>query len=289
MAALRRFRRSYQLPLVGPLRLGALAIGERRGWILREGEHLADVAPLPHFSRESREEVEAAFGEQAAPPSLAWARHALPWTGAASAKTAGLVLGDGEPQPGHDCVKVKVGRQALDLEVERVRQLAARGVRLRLDGNRSLSLESAGALAEAAGDALEFLEEPVPGALVEASLLRWPVALDETLVALGEVPSGAAAFVLKPTLLGPERTLQLIELARERALPVVISSAFESAIGRADLIRFAASVAPEVAHGLGTGPAFARDFPGFVRPEGQWLHAQDATLEADEEHPWVAF
>ena len=287
MAAVNLSRRPYRLPLVGPMRLGALAIRERQGWLLRRGEQLADVAPLPHFSKESREEVEAAFGLAETPASLEWARYALDLEGPARVRSSGLLLGNGEPAAGFSCVKIKVGRQPIEQECERIARLAERGVKLRLDGNRSLTLEQAGRLAEAAGDALEFLEEPVPGALVEESLRRWPVALDETLVALRDVPGGAAAYVLKPTLLGSRRTLELVELAQTNEVSVVISSAFESAVGRADLVRFAARVAPEAVHGLGTGPAFAEDFEGWIREDGEWLHAQQGTPPSSEEVPWV--
>ena len=113
------------------------------------------------------------------------------------------------------------------------------------------------------------------------------MALDETLVALRDVPGGAAAYVLKPTLLGSRRTLELVELAQTNEVSVVISSAFESAVGRADLVRFAARVAPEAVHGLGTGPAFAEDFEGWIREDGEWLHAQQGTPPSSEEVPWV--
>ena len=68
----------------------------------------------------------------------------------------------------------------------------------------------------------------------------------------------------------------------------MVSSAYESAVGRAALIRFAASIAPDVVHGLGTGPAFAKDFAGWVRVEGDTLiAATDGELPAEAE--WVAF
>lgn len=279
-------RLAYTLPLVGPLKLGMHAVRERRGWLLRRGTNVADVCPLPGFSWEALDEVEAAFESEEEPPaSLEWARHALELSGESTVRTVGLVLPDGVPAPGFSCVKVKVGRRELDQELELVAGLRDRGVRLRLDGNRTLTLEAAKRLADAAGDALEFLEEPTAAALLERSAQEFPVAIDESLMHLEEVPPGVAAIVLKPTILGTARTHHFLRIAGERALPVVISSAFESAVGRADLVRFAARVAPDVAHGLGTGPAFAEDFSGWLRSEGESLTSGTGELPEGE---WVA-
>ena len=168
-------------------------------------------------------------------------------------------------------LKLKVGRRGLDDECIAVRAVAAAGHRLRLDGNRRCSVEEALALAEAAGAALEFFEEPVALALLPQLPKTLPLALDETLDETLTAPEAPAdqvldaladvsvAWVLKPTILGPARCQAAVAAAARRGRRVIVSSAFESRIGRRALVLAAARWAPETTHGLGTGPAFAAD------------------------------
>jgi len=278
----------YELPLKQPLRLGDRVIHARRGWLLRRNGAAADACPLPYFSTDALGDVEASLAQELAQPtaSLSWALHALERRGEASVQTAGLAAGT-EDTPGgaHACVKLKVGRRPLREELAAVTRLRQAGAQLRLDGNRALTLDAAKQLADAAGDALEFLEEPVGPSDLEDAMQQLPIALDETLAAGGPTPTGAVAFVLKPTVLGAARTLELVAAADDADIPVVVSSAYESAIGRAALIRFAAVVGPDTAHGLGTGTAFARDFTGWIRTDGDRLTACDG--EVPEELPWA--
>jgi len=278
----------YQLPLAQPLRLGDQSVQLREGWLLRRGDAIADVCPLPAFSTDTLDDVEQHRRGGAATASVTWALHALDLPEHGSVATAGLATGIDAPcQPQHACVKLKVGRDQRERELDAIARLRAAGLRLRLDGNRSLALDDAQRLAHAAGDALEFFEEPVAASELEAALQRLPIALDETLLERRDVPSGAAAFVLKPTILGAPRTVELVELAQTSGVPCVVSSAYECAVGRAALVRFAAQVAPDTTHGLGTGPAFARDFEGWVTERGERLTA--ASGELPEEDAWVAF
>ena len=48
---------------------------------------------------------------------------------------------------------------------------------------------------------------------------------------------------------------------------------------------FAAAVAPDATHGLGTGPAFAADSEGWPRADGEHLIASDGALPKEAE--WV--
>lgn len=276
----------YELPLAKPLRLGSTTVETRCGYLVRNGGQLGDACPLPSFSPDSLETVAAALLGGGSTESLSWARHALPLEGDATVRTAGLVVAAADAGPPQSpCVKLKVGRLPLAEELEAIARFKSAGVTLRLDGNRALSLDDAARLFDAGGDAVEFLEEPVAARDLDAAMARMPIALDETLLEGGPPPSGAAAFVLKPTVLGAPRTLELVQHAQARDLPVVISSSYESAVGRAALIRFAASVAPQIVHGLGTGPAFAEDFVGWVEEDGDRLSAQDGDLPEGLE--WV--
>ncbi|MEC8253455.1 MAG: enolase C-terminal domain-like protein [Planctomycetota bacterium] len=281
---------TYRLPLAKPLRLGDLVVNERRGWLLRSEDGVGDACPLPNFSLDTLDDVDAFVSREAAPTaSVTWAtfttRPGVARVLDAKVRTAGLVTDIDDADAPCACVKLKVGRAPLRAELQTVSRLRSQGVRLRLDGNRALSVDAAQQLADAAGDALEFFEEPVAAADLEHTIARMPVALDEALLEREVVPAGAAAFVLKPTLLGADRTLALVQLAEARGTPVIISSCYESAVGRAALVRFAAAVAPDATHGLGTGPAFAADFEGWLRADGEHLIASDGALPKEAE--WV--
>ncbi|MCR9245114.1 MAG: hypothetical protein NXI31_08775 [bacterium] len=276
----------YELPLTRPLQLGSERVLVRAGWLVRRGTAVGDACPLPEFSSDTLGEVDSAIASGKMTASLEWALSTLQAGGPATVRTAGLLVAlDEQVAPTHACIKLKVGRRPIGEELDAIARCRAVGLRLRLDGNRSLALDVARRLADAAADALEFFEEPVAPSDLELAMRCLPIALDETLGEPGEVPSGAAAFVLKPTVLGLRRTLELVEVAQRTAIPIVVSSAYESAVGRAALIRFAAAVAPDVAHGLGTGPAFVADFAGWVQAAGDRLTAGEGELPAELE--WV--
>ena len=140
-------------------------------------------------------------------------------------------------------VKLKVGRGpvAEDVELTRaVREAIGDAVSLRLDANRSWSLEQAVAFGGELGDAgVEYLEEPLrdPGqlrALFDATGI--PVALDESLLELRpddlEGRREVGAVVLKPTLLGGiARAGEWAARASALNIRPVVSSCFESGVG----------------------------------------------------------
>lgn len=142
--------------------------------------------------------------------------------------------------PVDQCVKVKVGRAGLEADIERLRQLLNQlpaAIRLRLDANRSWTLEQAARLcAVLPPERIEFIEEPLlPG----SSYADWPrvsgipYALDET---LREQPAsnlqapGLGAIVLKPMLTGLSQSMRWMRSARQCRRQVVLSAAFESNI-----------------------------------------------------------
>ncbi len=279
----------WRLPLARPVVVaGADApIAHRDGVLVRihdedSGQDTwGDACPLPGLSPDSLVDVvNAVEGEPNSelPASLSWAvRSAKPIDVLQQASTSTAILLDDAhaalPRlaPGAT-VKLKVGRRSLEEDLERVVEVAcavrAVGGVLRLDGNRRLDVPGATALAAAAGDVLAFFEEPVPAAHLRALPTWLPLALDEWLDelfahgGLSRLPS-AVAWVVKPTVLGAAVTQQLVEAAVRRNVTVVVSSAYESLVGRAALAAFAAEVdraaGTSVVHGLGTGAAFAVD------------------------------
>ncbi len=152
------------------------------------------------------------------------------------------------------CFKIKTGGLTSSELVEAVRDMArefGREVRFRLDPNRAWEFSQALEIARALADEpIEYLEEPLldatrlPEFIARSPL---PVALDETLCEITpadlERYQGAAALVLKPTLLGS------LALGREFALAgqplglrAVVSSCFESGLTLYGLARLAANL-----------------------------------------------
>jgi len=151
-------------------------------------------------------------------------------------------------------------------------RVPAQGVRLRLDANGAWgAAEARIALAALARYGIELVEQPVAAADVQglAALRRlglMPIAADEALEVAGgwlAVLSASAAdvLVLKPTLLGgPLAALAIAAKARAAGVGVIVTSALDSAVGRAGALHVAAAL-PELAGacGLATGGLLAAD------------------------------
>lgn len=154
---------------------------------------------------------------------------------------------------GYRAVKVKVGRHDPEKEAGAVVALHDHwgdAVSLRLDANRAWSRDEADRFAEALGATpIEYLEEPLadPSALPDWSARTGiPVALDETTRERSAdrlaTQRFAAAFVIKPSLLGFFGTLRLAERVHPAGVDLVISSAYESGIGLSGLVMLAAAL-----------------------------------------------
>ncbi len=162
-------------------------------------------------------------------------------------------------------VKLKVGGRPVEEDVEltrAVRHVIGDAVGLRLDANRSWSLEQGVAFGRAVGtDGVEYLEEPLrdPAQLRELfDATGIPVALDESLLELRpddlEGRREVGAVVLKPTLLGGlARAGEWAAGASALNIRPVVSSCFESGVGLLALAAFAwASTGDAVPAGLDT-------------------------------------
>jgi len=309
----------WRCALRAPLHIGSEVVQARAGVVvvarMDDRVGLGDAAPLPGLSSDSIDDMAVALAAISAgrsaypeglPPSLSFAISSAllelkNYRSDVQVHTA-LLLTDTdvgrvvEAAASAVVVKLKVGRRSVDEECRAIIRLRQRGYAVRLDGNRRLDVDATVALADAAGDALRFFEEPVPVALWGKLPTSLPLALDETfdelsrpsLAALSALPA-AAAWVLKPTVLGAATTTMLLSAAKAKGVTVVISSAYESRVGRRALA-LSASALPDTAHGLDTGAAFATDImdgvlderPGIlrVRPAPTWssLLAADGLL-----------
>ena len=169
--------------------------------------------------------------------------------------------------PGTRTAKVKVAEpgQTLHDDVTRVEAVRALVPTVRVDANGGWTVEEAVAAAQALGP-LEYIEQPCKTVEELAEVRRRidiPVAADESIRKADDplhvVRAGAAdVAVLKVAPLGGAAVL--LKIAEQIDIPVVISSALDSAVGIATGLQAAAAL-PTLAHacGLATGRLFVED------------------------------
>ncbi len=204
--------------------------------------------------------------------------------------------------PGVGTAKVKVAEpgQTLADDVERVNAVRELVPTVRVDANGGWSVEQAvrAAAALTVDGPLEYLEQPCATVDELAALRRRvdvPIAADESIRKaddpLAVVRAHAADIaVLKVAPLGGISTL--LDIAAQIDIPVVVSSALDSAVGIAAGLTAAAAL-PQLCHacGLGTGGLFVEDVAepaglvdgnlavGPVTPDPARLHALGAPPE----------
>ncbi len=156
---------------------------------------------------------------------------------------------------GFATLKVKIGADSeRDLEVVRtIRERLGRGVRLRVDGDQGYTLVTATRVLKMMERYdLELIEQPVPkwnvdGMTELASLLDTPIMADETIYtpedAVNLIRRRAADIfsvgILKPAgLLGAKK---IAHIAEAGGIPIAVGSLFESGIGTAAGVHFAAT------------------------------------------------
>ena len=187
--------------------------------------------------------------------------------------------------PGCTTAKVKVAEpgQTLAEDVARVNAVRAVIPTVRVDANGGWSVPEAVAAAQAltADGSLEYLEQPCRTVAELAEVRRRvavPVAADESIRKaedpLAVVRAGAADIaVLKVAPLGG--IAALLDIAAQIDIPVVVSSALDSAVGiTAGLAAAAALSRLEHACGLGTGGLFVTDVAD-LQPENGSLPVSD--------------
>jgi o-succinylbenzoate synthase len=184
--------------------------------------------------------------------------------------------------PGAGTAKVKVAEPGQTLADDVARVDAVRGLvpTVRVDANGAWTVAQAveAAAALTASGPLEYLEQPC-GTVDELAELRRrvdvPIAADESIRKAGDplavVRAGAAdVAVLKVAPLGGISAL--LKIAAQIDIPVVISSALDSAVGIAVGLAAAAAL-PDLQHacGLGTGRLFVEDVAEPVAPVDGYL------------------
>lgn len=181
--------------------------------------------------------------------------------------------------PGAATAKVKVAEpgQTLADDVARVDAVRDRVPTVRVDANGGWTVDEAVAAAQALGP-LEYLEQPCATVEELAQVRRRvdvPIAADESIRKaadpLAVVRAGAADIaVLKVAPLGGVSAL--LDITAQIDVPVVISSALDSAVGIAAGLSAAAAL-PALHHacGLGTGGLFVQDVADVAPPEDGFL------------------
>ncbi|WP_241519346.1 o-succinylbenzoate synthase [Mycobacterium paraense] len=179
--------------------------------------------------------------------------------------------------PGAGTAKVKVAEpgQTLADDVARVNAVRALVPTVRADANGGWTVEQAARAAAAltADGPLEYLEQPC-ASVDELAALRAridvPIAADESIRKaddpLAVVRAGAADIaVLKVAPLGGVAVL--LAIAAQIDIPVVVSSALDSAVGISHGLTAAAAL-PQLHHacGLGTGGLFTEDVVDVAAP-----------------------
>jgi O-succinylbenzoate synthase len=184
--------------------------------------------------------------------------------------------------PGARTAKVKVAEpgQTLQDDITRVDAVRALVPTVRVDANGGWSVDQAVAATHAltASGPLEYIEQPCKTVEELAEVRRRvdvPVAADESIRKADDplrvVRAKAADIaVLKVAPLGG--TSALLKIAEQIDIPVVISSALDSAVGIATGLRAAAALDTlEHACGLGTGRLFVEDVAQPTPPVDGYL------------------
>ena len=173
---------------------------------------------------------------------------------------------------GYSTLKIKAGRDKFEDDInclKAVKEAVGNKIKLRIDVNGKWNLnEAVNNLKELEPLGLEYVEQPVSDLNDFVKLKKKttiPLAVDESLRTLKDVTEfikskAAAVLILKPMMLGGIIPVLLIKnLAEQNGIKVVITSSFESVIGRAMAVFAASTVSEDIAHGLATGQYFEKD------------------------------
>lgn len=168
-------------------------------------------------------------------------------------------------EAGFTTLKLKMGREEFEQDyqtVELIRKSFGNKVSLRLDVNGKWALPQAKEnLKKLKHFCPEYIEQPVISREDFFELCRTspvPLAADEILRSPEDVEEiirncKGAVLILKPMMAGGIlNSLKVINAAEMGGAQVVLSSAFETSVGRRATVFLASVVAPPTAHGLGT-------------------------------------
>ncbi|MCX7875031.1 MAG: o-succinylbenzoate synthase [Melioribacteraceae bacterium] len=172
---------------------------------------------------------------------------------------------------GYDTFKLKIGRDnPFDdfLLIEKIREAFGYEIKLRLDVNQKWSCDEAiEYINNLEQFNIEYIEEPCSSLcsnLKTLEDLNFNIALDESLTDFDFtkeliVNSPINIFIVKPMMFGFNNTIELIDLAKTQNKIIIISSLFESLVGKSGLVYLASLPDHNYAHGLDTSEFFNDD------------------------------
>lgn len=173
---------------------------------------------------------------------------------------------------GYRTIKLKIGRKNFDEDltiIDSIRNNIPDEIQLRLDPNGAWDVDTAFVnLQKLSGYNIQYIEDPcthLDCMLKLNSMSPIPIVLDlcvntmEDLVT--HISSGKFKYiVVKPMLLGSiVKLIELIKVANSMHVNLIISSAFETVIGRSMLVLLAAMTNHNYAHGLATAGYFRNE------------------------------
>lgn len=174
---------------------------------------------------------------------------------------------------GFKTLKLKIGREDFleDLNcIKLLRENLSNDIKLRLDVNGKWNLDEAIENISKIDKFrnIEYIEQPVNKLNDFTNLhnkVQTPLAVDESIRTLEDAKlflesKSVEYLILKPMMLGGLLpALQIIKLAESLSIKCVVTSSFESAIGRSFAVLAASFVKHNIAHGLDTGKYFEKD------------------------------
>ncbi|MBA4407242.1 o-succinylbenzoate synthase [bacterium] len=173
---------------------------------------------------------------------------------------------------GYRTFKIKVGRDDFELDYNLIKNIQTEfgsTINIRLDANRKWNCEIVEEYLERLSQYnVEYIEEPCNSLgsnlqLAQSSIV--PIALDESISSFDDAvkvlnESIINFLILKPMICGGIiSSLRIIRDAERMEKNVIISSSFESALGKSALVLLAASTNHSFAHGLDTSENFYKN------------------------------
>jgi len=166
---------------------------------------------------------------------------------------------------GFTTLKIKAGRNKFEDDFTCIKEISnavGKEIKLRIDVNGKWKVnEAIENLSQLEKFNIEYVEQPV-NRLIEFQKVSFkskiPLAADESIKTYEDAVSlieskSVKALVLKPMMLGGIITsLKIIEAAEKKNIKVVISSSFESSLGKSLAVFAASTVKGNIAHGLDT-------------------------------------
>lgn len=180
---------------------------------------------------------------------------------------------------GFTTLKIKTGRKNFDDDfyiIKAIRGSVGEKIKIRIDSNGQWTVEQAAEYLNHLQEfSIEYAEQPV-NTIDEFKEIKnktsVPLAADESIRDIDSAKKFISErivdyIILKPMMLGGIiPTLDIIELAEKNKVIPVITSSFESAIGRGYAVIAAASVKVDIAHGLSVSKYFEDDIANDKYP-----------------------